>query len=519
MEFKDYVRILRDRKWIIVGATVVATAVALALSFVQAPVYRGQAQVLVQTQNRGAVLLGDQVVQSMQPERDLATQVRLVQLTPLVEKAIRELGLNTTPEQLLQRTDVSADGQTSVITIAVQDSSPERAAATANALAAAYVDYSRSLERASIAAAVSQVELSLKQARQRIADLTAQAASDPSGVKRAELTVEQQLYASLSQKYQDLTLNEQLATGLGSVVASASPDFKKVSPSPLRNGIIGLVLGLSFGVGLAFLINALDATVQTAEDAAEILHAPVLAELGMDREAGELRRLVVRSDAESALAEGYRGLRNNLNYINFEHNIKAIMVVSAGPSEGKSTVAANLAAVLAQAGWKTALVVSDFRKPTVSQFFGVDDRVGLSDVLSGAKDTQTALQKVPGANELFVLAPGPMPANPSELLGSGQMQELVTGLESWANYVVIDTPPLLAVADATAVAPLSDGVIVVVRMGVTRRDALRRAHSQLEGVGARILGVVVWGVSKPDASGGYGYYGSYRDATAGGGDA
>ena len=189
--------------------------------------------------------------------------------------------------------------------------------------------------------------------------------------------------------------------------------------------------------------------------------------------------------------------------------MKSILVTSAAPGEGKSTVAANLAAALAQAGKKVVLVSVDFRRPTTEQFFNVNNMIGLSDVLIGTHSLKAALQR-PGDERLLVLTAGKMPPNPSELLGSAKMEEVVKSLEEWGDWVIIDTPPLLAVADAAAVARWVDGVLIVTQAGVSTREASKKAVELLEKVGAKITGVVVWGLDEARAgSAGYGYSSGY----------
>jgi capsular exopolysaccharide synthesis family protein len=209
----------------------------------------------------------------------------------------------------------------------------------------------------------------------------------------------------------------------------------------------------------------------------------------------------------SHITEAYRVLRNNLDFINFEDHIKVLLVASAEPSEGKSTVAANLAAVMAQAGRKVVLLNCDFHRPASEQFFDIDHSKGLSEVLRGALEIGLVLQKPTGFDKLWVLPAGSMPPNPSELLGSATMSNLVASLRDLADWVVVDTPPLLAVADAAATARWADGVLMVTRGGASTRGAAQRGREMLEKVGARILGVVVWGFELP--VGGTGYLASY----------
>jgi capsular exopolysaccharide synthesis family protein len=328
----------------------------------------------------------------------------------------------------------------------------------------------------------------------------------------AQLDIATGLYSTLAEKLETLRINEQLENGNGRVVALASINTTAVSPEPKRDAALGLVLGLILGVGVAFLMEYLDNAIKSAEEAERVFGAPVLGEIPLEEFAkDEPRRLTILQHPGSAAAESYRALRNSLDFINFEHDIKTVLVSSPAPSEGKSTVAANLAAALAQTGKKVVLVSSDFRRPTTEEFFDVQNTIGLSDVLMGKNSLKSALQR-PGDDQLLVLTSGKMPPNPSELLGSQRMQEVVDSLKEWADWIIIDTPPLLAVADTASLVRWADGVLLVSRAGSATRDAARRAHQLLEKVGARVLGVIVWGFAEESPRSGYytGYYNYYQ---------
>jgi polysaccharide biosynthesis transport protein len=504
----DYLHVIYKRRRLILITTVTATLVALVVSLLLPKQYLGEAKVLVSAQNTGVTLVGSSLSgDSNQPGGDLQTQIQLMQQRPLAESVIRSLGLSDTPESLLERVKITADGQASIVTIHVTGGDPSVAAATANGLAAAYLSWSRELQRSSIQAAANQVQQRIADAQKQIASLgLVVPEADPSGSKRQQLSTAKTLYDELARTLQQLQLAEQLVTGSGSVVASAVPDPSPVSPSPVRNTAIGLVLGLMLGIGLAFAAETLDTRVKSSDQASELYGAPVLTGIATEVFNGdEGRRLTVLTQSGSPAAEGYRRLRNSLNFLNFEHKTKAILVTSAMPGEGKSTVAANLAVVMAQAGWNVVLVVCDFRQPTTDEFFDLSGRIGLSEVLAGSADIASVLQQpAEGPERLSVVTSGAMPPNPSELLGSASMQRLLTALGKSHDYVILDSPPVLSVADAAAAARLADGVIMVANLKRSTRDSVVQARDQLEKVGANILGVVVLGV--PDSTGGgYGY--------------
>ncbi len=511
MELRDYLNVIRARKWVILQALVIVTVTALAASLLQTPLYEGQSKVLISEKGSGVNVFGSLGLDiSSQPERGLQTQVQLMQVRPLLENTIRRLELGVTPETLSKRVKVSAIGQTNIVTVTVQDPDPERAAAIANALGEEFVAWSRDYKRESITAAAEEVSIRLEAAKSEILELGRRIQDEgKSDELSAELAIATGSYTTLAGKLEELRVNAALEAGSGRIVSPAAVADEPVEPNPVRNTALGLAVGLVFGLGMAFLYEYLDNTLKSSEEIEEIIGGPVLGLIPAEQyEKGGGRRATIITNPASAAAEAYRVLRNNLDFINFEHNIKTLLVTSAAPGEGKSTVAANLAAGLAQAGKRVVLVACDFRKPTTGQFFGVRNAVGLSDVLTGAHSVKSALQRPQQEIDLLVLTSGKMPPNPSELLGSEKMRELLETLKDYADWVIIDTPPLLAVADGAAVARWCDGAVLVSKGGTSTRDELKKAREMLESAGGRVLGSVVWGLEARAGGFNYGYGGS-----------
>jgi capsular exopolysaccharide synthesis family protein len=524
VEFRDYLNVIRARKWIIVEAVVIVTIAAVVFSLVLPPSYRSEVKVLITDRDVGAAIFGSAVSDlAGTPERAVLTQVQLMQLRPLAEQAIRELSLRTTPETLLKKVTISTIGQTNVITLDVTDSDAGRAAAIANALGDAYVEWSRDAKRESIKAAVAEVQGRLDEARAETIALGKRIQqSGKSEQLAAELNIATGLYTVLAGKLEELRVQGQLEVGSGRVVSRAVAQREAISPQPLRDSLLGLVVGLALGLGMAFLLEYLDNTVKTPEELEQLFGAPVLGHIPSEKlEPGEQRRLTIVENPNSAAAESYRSLRAMMDFIDFEHDIEVLLVTSGAPSEGKSSVASNLAAGLAQAGKSVILVNCDFHRPSTEQFFDVNEVVGLSDVLTGAHSLRDALQES-GVPRLRILTAGKLPPNPSELLGSDTMVALADALRQSADWVIVDSPPLLAVADAAVSIRWADGVLIVARRGALTRDAVRSAREVLANLGARVVGVVDWGIEDPgrrrqSAYGGYygGYYSQYAQGAHG----
>lgn len=510
LDLREVLQVIRVRKWVIIQATVVLTLVAIVLSIVQSPTYESEARVLISEKGSSAAVFGTLLAEfSSQPERGLETQVQLMQVRPLLENTIRRLGLGVTPDELATRVTIGAVGQTNIVSIKVTDGDPQKAADIANALAEEFVTWSRDYKRESLQAAVDEVENRLAESKNEVLDLGKRISNEgKSDDLAAELAIATGTYTTLAAKLEELKINAQLEVGSGRVVSPAVVNDDPVSPRILRNTALGLMVGLVFGLGLALLYEYLDNTIKSSEAAEELYGAPVLGLIPAEKfEKDEKRRLTIIQHPGSPASEAYRVLRNSLDFVNFEHDIKTLVVTSAAPAEGKSTVAANLAVGLAQAGKKVAFVNCDFRRPTTDQFFSTNNIIGLSDVLTDGNTMKAAMQQPMPELSLLVLNAGKLPPNPSELLGSTRMQELIKSLEEWADWIIMDTPPLLAVADAAAVARWCDGVLVVSKGGQSTSDAAKKGREMLENVGARIAGVVVWGLEGGVGSGGYGYYG------------
>jgi capsular exopolysaccharide synthesis family protein len=288
------------------------------------------------------------------------------------------------------------------------------------------------------------------------------------------------------------------------VIKNASLPEGPSSPRPKVNLALGLLVGLALGIAAAVLRETLDTTVKGKDDLQQLTGSTPLGIIAEDPDVMK-RPLVVQVEAQSPRAETFRQLRTNLQFVDVDRPLKTVVLTSASAEEGKSTTACNLAITLAQAGVRTILVEADLRRPRVADYMGLEGAVGLTSVLTGLTTLDEALQPW-GRNAMWVLASGPLPPNPSEILGSHQMSELLKTLEDRADVIVLDSPPLLPVTDAAVLARHADGAVLVVRHGKTRREQVTRALEALQGVDARLLGTVLnWApVKGPDADN-YGY--------------
>jgi capsular exopolysaccharide synthesis family protein len=345
-------------------------------------------------------------------------------------------------------------------------------------------------------------------------------------ILKREFETNQQLYESLLQRLKDATVSSGLrATNIHIVDPALVPSIP-ARPKKLLNISIGLILGLIFGITLAFTQEGLDTSVKSADDVERLTACPALAIIpeassNGGRTAWRKKRngskpapnghveLAVLNQPTSQVAECYRSLRTAVLLSMAPRPPQVLLVTSPQPSEGKTCTALNLTFALAQRGARVLLVDADLRKPSVARPLGLVGDKGLSSVLTGASTLDESLSPIEGLPNLSVLTAGPRPPNPAELLSSPFMEELLVRLRRRFDHIIVDSPPSLLVTDATILSTLVDATILVAQPGITTRAALARAHKTLEGSGAKIMGVVLNRAnSRNTDSYYYGYYDS-----------
>lgn len=375
--------------------------------------------------------------------------VKTVTTPAVLQPVIDELGLAITPAELAEKVKATSDLNTVLITISVENSSPVQAAAIARSTADSLVDTVDKLERPK--------------------------AGGPSPVSM-------------------------------SVVTPAEVPNKPASPNVRLNLLFGLVVGLALGVALGLLRSTLDSKVRGEADLLEITSAPLLGGIAYDADASR-KPLLTQAAPQSHRAESFRQLRTNLQFASVSGSAKSVLVTSSLPAEGKSTTATNLAIAIAQSGQSVCLVDADLRRPMVSEYLGLDRNAGLTTALLGAAEVHDLLQPW-GEENLYVLASGQIPPNPSELLGSQGMKDILDELDASFDVIVIDAPPLLPVTDAAVLSQFVGGVVLVIGSQKVRRQDLAKSLGSLELVGAKLLGVVLnrLPTKGPDAYA-YSYYG------------
>ena len=447
MELKDYLRIFRKNWILILALTALGAAAGLAYALVVMPTYTASARVFVSTS--GATTAADLQQGNTFTQQRVKTYAELVTTAAVLQPTIDDLSLRTSVAELRDQVSASAPLNTSVINVTVNNTDPVFAATLATETANKLIDVVQQIETTN-AAAGSPVRLTV--------------------VQEAEIP--------------------------------AAP----TSPKKALSVALGLLLGLAIGVTIALVRAALDTKIRNEKDLARITDLPVLGGIVFDPRAKE-RPLIVHEDSHSPRAESFRTLRTNLQFLDAGRSERGFVVTSAVPGEGKSTTTANLAIALSQAGAKVLLVGADLRKPKMAAYMGIEGGVGLTDVLIGRVPLPDAVQRW-GRTDLYLLPSGQIPPNPSELLGSALMDDLIRTLHEQYDVVLYDAPPLLPVTDAAVLARLVGGCLVLIAAGRTASGELDGALAALENVGAPVSGLVLTMLPTkgPDAYG-YGRYG------------
>lgn len=505
-----YLRVLRRGILVVLATLAVFTAGAVFLSLRQERLYRASSDVFLNSQDLVAAL-SNVLVSYFDPVRDSQTQANLAATPTVAQRALEAAGVeNRTPAELLGNTSITPTSNADVITFSVTDPDPAIASRLATAYAKAYTSYRRQLDTRSLDRARVEIQ-------QRLDQLEAEGARNTA------------LYSSLSEKEQQLRTMA-LLQGSKTLLVRSAGGAGQVQPQPVRNGILGGILGLFLGIGFAFLLDALNTRVRTATEVQERLDLPLLARVGeAPKRFRAANRIVMLSDPHGPGAESYRILATNLEFVNLERGAKSIMITSALRAEGKSTTAANLSVALARAGHRVTLVDLDLRLPTIHKLFGLDQGVGLAHVVLGRASLDEALVKIPildeeapssssngaGGSMLQVLPTGPLPPNPAEFVDSHALGKILSDLQAQSDIVIVDSPPLLALSDTVKLTRKVDAVVVVARLSLIRRATLEELRRVLEGAPTAKLGTVVTGATAQDGYGyGYGYsYGGDRSGS------
>lgn len=497
------VRQLRRRVGVVLACVIVLPVLAVTASLLQEKQYSASASLLFRDPAFDQKLFGSTfLAPSQDPDREAATNTELVSLEAVARRTARRVGGRLSGEEIQAMVKVAPAGQADVVTVVATDANPAFAARLANTLGEEYVEFRKDADRSKIREAAALID-------RQIQDLKPGTRAGGKG-------------RSLEQRADELRVLGSLQTGNAELVEQATVPSSPSSPQPLRNGFVGAVLGLIAGVLLALLLERLDHRIRDPKEIEDLFERPILGGIPSSK---SLESRGATTALTSAEAESFRLLRANLRYFNVDRDVRSVLVTSAAPGDGKSTISWNLASATAGTGVRTLLIEADLRHPSLGAALGGTASMGLTSVLAGESTLSEALQEVPvpdrrnGSSDgrfLHVLLSGPLPPNPTDLIESDRMRELLSHAQDAYEFVIVDTPPTSVVSDAIPLVSQVGGILVVGRLGKTTRGSMLQLRDQLVNLNAPVLGVVVNAMGREGAGygygGGYGYgYGSDRD--------
>jgi polysaccharide biosynthesis transport protein len=503
-DLRRLITIVRRRALWILGAVVLFVGGLLAKSATETPLYTSTAELLLQRAEGEDQPGGASTNPVYLPARTVATEVRVLESRAVATLANKKLGF---------KAKIGAVGipDADIVRVTAVDASQARAARIANTFADQYIVFrkSGSVEDRLVAAKqlddrVAQQEQELESLEGKITRLSPSEASTLQTLELTRTNLVNQI-SSWRNKAEALRLEATLKTGGARVINRAEIPTSPTSPKPIRNLVLGILLGLLIGTGLAFAIDLLDDRVRTKDDLdAMNLGIPVLGLIPKSNsyKRSEVPELESFNSSSSPVAEAYRTLRSAVQFAGIERDLKVLLVTSTDAAESKSTTSANLAVTLARSGTTVCLIDADLRNARLHMFFGVRQKEGLTNVLLGTERPPDVIVSFAELEELGMMPAGPKAPNPAELLGSNRMGVLLNALKKRFDLVIIDSPPILPVVDSLELARQVDGVLITTLVGRTKRRGLGHAVELLSNVDAPLLGLVLTGVDK---SGGYGY--------------
>jgi capsular exopolysaccharide synthesis family protein len=529
MELRAYVSILLKWWWLFLISMLLAAGISFVASQSTTPIY----------QSTTTVMVGQSLKSTDPSTSDFLTSEKLAQTyseiarrQPVLQATIEALNLPFAWQELKGNVGVRLVQGTQLIEISVKDTVPSRAQAIADELALQLIRQSpTSAENVTTAQytefvqrQLGDLQIKIDEGEARLASLerdlgTALSSEEAGKIQDQTATLQSQINTWQSNYAQLLDYLGQTSPNYLSVVEPAQLPQSPIQPKTRQNVLLAAIVGLMIAGGVAFLIEYLDDTIKTPDDLAGGLGLVALGSIARLEGESYPEKLITRQPEHSSADEAYRMLRSNVQFMANSTPLHTLLVTSAGPVEGKSITLANIGVVFAQNGLRTLLVDSDMRRPMLHRIFQLPNRTGLSNVLLApvTQVNQEVIQSAGVAN-LQVITSGPIPPNPSELVGSARMSQVIAELRDLADVVIFDSPPVLSATDAALLANRLDGTILVADAGRTRREAALRAVEQLQRAGANLIGGVLNRLQKKTGGYYYHYYDRYYHPDAGGGN-
>ncbi len=514
-EIKKYASIIWHWAWLIILGAIVAGGVAYLYSRTQTPIYSASARLLIDEAPGSNT--GNEYSQLLLEQQMAATYIELILTRPVMEETIERLGLDLTAGELSGRVSVNVPLDTQILIITVNDTSPSRAAKLANTIGEVFTDQTEARESLRYAGPIENWQTQLEEIAQDVEAIETSINRAIGGESAEELAAISLLETQLKEtqiRYTDAfnNLNElQIAQAKESSnlvpVESALIPQRPISPRVRTNTLLAPAVGAMLAVGIIFLVEYMDDTVKTPDDVTQETGLSTIGAIAkFDHDEDVMgSRLITKNTPRDPVSEAYRVIRTNLSFSTVDDDLNNMLVTSSAPSEGKSTTAANLAIVMAQTGKHVILVDADLRRPVQHKIFDLSNNRGLTTAILDTEANIDEHINDSGISNLRIMTSGPIPPNPSELLSSQRMEQLLDMLREHSDFVIFDTPPVLTVTDSSILATKVGGTLLVVDTGNTRRSTLAQAYELLNNSGGHVYGVLLNRL-KPSRRGYYNYY-------------
>ena len=535
-DLRKYFWLIWRWAWLIALTAVLAALGAYIFSRMQTPIYQANTTILVnksassQASNYSAIYLTS--------ERLTSTYAAMLTKKPMMDKVIERLGIKDTTLEFNVKVNPVRDTQ--LLQLLVESTDPYMAANVANELVTVFTDEIRKLQESKYLASKDNLQSQLTYLEKQIEDnskaldtliqnnikLIQQQPSSNEVITEPTQTLEErarqlntpeidqletrltqyrQIYASVLASYEQVRLAEAQTTTSFIQVEMAVPPEKAIRPQVLRNTLLAAIVGLMLAIGVIFAIEFLDDTIRDPETITSLTGLPVLATISRHEQTAN--EPITQAHPRSPVSKSFRSLRTNVKYAGVDKPIRRLIISSPTPEDGKTTIATNLATALAQGGSKVVLIDADLRRPRIHKVFGLENKVGLSSLFVQPEIYADGYFQSVKTENLHILPSGGTPPNPSELLGSRKMNEILKQMEEKYDIILLDTPPVLTVTDAVALSSSVDGILIVAKIGKTKQAALLQAIEQLRQVNANIIGLVINDVDTRSAR----YYYYYRN--------
>ncbi|MEM7342894.1 MAG: polysaccharide biosynthesis tyrosine autokinase [Chloroflexota bacterium] len=503
---QQYLRLLQKWWWIPVLSVVVGAAGAYFTSRQQPQIFEASATLLV-----GQVIQSKTVsTQDFQTSESLArTYAIMAEQHPVLQNVVDTLQLKDSWEDLKRQISVSPIQSTQLLRITAQAASPSLARMIANEVANQLIllsptgpqDVENTQKQAFVAARLDNLQAKIEAGQTRIQELetlmTGVLPSDQVRVLQQEINTLEGLLTNWENNHTQLLIfaDSQQSPNYLAVTEPAYGSTIPIQPNVRSSTFMGVLIALIFSGGILFLINMFDDTFKTGADLARILGLANLGSIIRIKARSPRDRLINASSQFSPFTEAYRMVRTNIQFVSVDQPIKSILITSALADEGKSLTAANLAITMAQAGLRTILVDADLRRPSLHQIFQISNVGGLTGLLQSDDARPEHFLTRTSLTNLQILPSGNLPPNPTELIGSNRMRTTITNLTKIADAVIFDSPPVLALADATLLANRVDATVLVIRAEQTRYGPVKQALINLQQASASLIGGILNQVS------------------------